>query len=78
MDKHGEIESITIEAAENGYMVMCRCAQPKAKKGETCPYVEPERYVYETSDAALAKVGTMLAKVKKARGGGMTGMGMKD
>ena len=79
MDKRGEIEAISIEAAENGYMVVCRYAPAKAKKpekecGPTCAYVEPERYVYETPAAVLKKVGALLGGIKK-KGGGLAGMG---
>lgn len=74
--KSGELESISIEAAENGYMVMCRMCPPKAKKGHMNEYQEPERYVYETADAALKKVKEMLGGIRQAKGvRGLAGVG---
>lgn len=65
-----ELERITIESAENGFMVTCQYAAPKPKKGENnVPgWVEPERYVYESSAAVLKKVGQALGGLKKAKG----------
>ena len=61
-----ELESIRIESAENGWMVSCAYAPPKPKKGDKgpMPYQEPERYVYESADAVLKKIGSVLGGLK--------------
>jgi hypothetical protein len=67
-----ELERITIESAENGFMVSCQMAPPKPKKpskGEPQfpSYQEPERYVYESAGAVLKKIGQMLGGLKKEK-----------
>jgi len=70
MEKHGELRSITVEAAANGFMVTCQYEPPKTKKGQES-WVEPDRYVYESAEAVLKKIGLLLnaGGLGKAKGG---------
>ena len=66
-----DLERITIESAENGYMVTCQYAAPKPKKGDKNmhSWVEPERYVYADAAGVLKKIGQVLGGLKKSKGG---------
>lgn len=73
----GELESIRIEAAENGFMVSCSYAPKKAKKGEMQSWPEPERYVYAKPEQVAAKVTAMLAGGMGKKRGGLATIGEK-
>lgn len=51
---HGELRSVRVEAAENGFTVSVEFEPKKTgKKNEPSSYVPPEQYVFESSkDAA--------------------------
>jgi hypothetical protein len=66
-----DLERITVESAENGFMVTCQYAAPKPKKGDkNMPtWVEPQRYVYADAAGVLKKIGQVLGGLKKSKGG---------
>lgn len=51
---YGELESIRIEKASNGFTVFCshKPKPSKSKDGGLIGYVEPEKYVFSGKDAA--------------------------
>lgn len=74
------IESIRIENAENGYMVVCHYEQNPTKTKSSglsaSAYQEPERYVFRTPEEVCAKVRTLLGgKMRKASGSRLADVG---
>ena len=48
--KMGDMESIHVERAKNGFSVSCRYKAKESKKNEPMPYMEPEQYVFKSAE----------------------------
>ena len=49
----GDVESITIDRAKNGYTASIRYATKRGKANEPGPYVEPEKLVFNDIESLL-------------------------
>lgn len=58
--KEGELRSIRIEIAENGYTVECNHAPAKSDRNGPSFYQESKEYVFESPEKVLAYVKSKL------------------
>lgn len=65
--KPGDLLSIHIDVAENGFVGSCRHEPPKPKKGEYPGYAEPAQYVLADVDAVKAFIDQKVGGAKKKK-----------
>lgn len=53
---YGDLETISIDKAKNGFIVTERRASKPQKSGEPYNYVEPEKFAFSSADEAIAHV----------------------
>ena len=58
----GDLRSIRITKAENGFSISCDYEPKPGKKNEPSPYIPPEEYVFETSESVSSFVKEMLSE----------------